>query len=110
MNSPYRVRQFLKTVLQQVYHLKVDVICRICRTSAYKYYKKQKYQYLHNSSIADMLREMHREVNTGRRFESRVHIDYSTKNHFFLISIQQVILIVASGLFSPEESQLDLEL
>ena len=29
-----------------------------------------------------MLREMQREVNTGRPFESRLHIDYNTNNHF----------------------------
>ena len=29
-----------------------------------------------------MLREMQREINTGRPFESRLHIDYFFQNHF----------------------------
>ena len=29
-----------------------------------------------------MLGEMQREVNTGRPFESRLHVDYYTNNHF----------------------------
>ena len=49
--------------------------------AAYKYYKKQEYQDLHNSSVAIMLREMRREVNMGLPFENKLHIDYSTNNH-----------------------------
>ena len=44
--------------------------------------KKQDYHDLHNSSVAVMLREMQREIFLGRRFESRLHIDYHTNNHF----------------------------
>ena len=62
-------------------YFKVDVIGGDANAAAYKYYKKQEYQDLHNSSVAVMLREMPREVNTVRTFESRLHIDYSTNNH-----------------------------
>ena len=62
MNAPAAVRQFFKTVLQQVHHFKVDVIAGDANAAAYKYYKKQEYQDLHNSSVAVMLREMQREV------------------------------------------------
>ena len=48
--------------------------------AAYKYYKIKSTK-MYDSSVADMLREMHREVNTGHPFGSRLHIDYSTKNH-----------------------------
>ena len=42
------VRQFFKTVLQQVCHFKVDVIAADATATAYKYYKRQAYQDLHN--------------------------------------------------------------
>ena len=38
-------------------------------------------QDLYDSSVAVMLREMQRDVNTGHPFGSRAHIDYSTNNH-----------------------------
>ena len=60
MKSPAAVRQFFKTVLQQVCHFEVDVIAGDANAAAYKYYKSQ-------------------EVNTGHPFESKLH--YSTKNH-----------------------------
>ena len=44
--------------------------------------KKHQYQELYNSSVAAMLRKMQREFNTGRPFESRLHIDSYTNNHF----------------------------
>ena len=65
---------------------KVDVIAGDANAAAYKYYKEQEYQDLHNSSVAVMSREMPREVNTVRTFESRLHIDYSTNNHFSQMS------------------------
>ena len=49
--------------------------------AAYKYYKKREQQDLHDSSVAVMLREMQREVNTGHPFERKLHIDYSINNH-----------------------------
>ena len=67
-------------MLQQVYHFKVVVIARDANAAAYKYYKKQEYQDLHDSSVAVMLREMQREVNTEHPFERRL-LDYSTNNH-----------------------------
>ena len=70
----------LKMVLQQVHHFKVDVIAGDANAAAYKRYKKQEYQDLQNSSVAVMLRETQREVNTGRPFESRLHVDYSTND------------------------------
>ena len=82
MKSPLRVRQFFKTVLQQVHHFKVDVIAGDANAAAYKYFKKQQYQDLYNSSVAIMLRKMQREVNEGRSFESRIHLDSYINNHF----------------------------
>ena len=73
--------RFFKTVLQQVYHFKVDVIAGDANAAAYKYYKRQEHQDLHDSSVAVMLREMQREVNTGHPFERKLHIDYSTNYH-----------------------------
>ena len=81
MNSPAPVLEFFKTVLQQVYHFKVDVIAGDANATAHKYYKKQEHQDLHNFSVAVMLREMQREVNAGHPFERKLHIDYSTNNH-----------------------------
>ena len=75
-----------KTVLQQVHHFKVDVIAGDANAAAYKNFKKQQYQDLYNSSVAVMLREMQREVNTGRPFERRLHNDYYTNIHFSKLS------------------------
>ena len=63
MNSPAAVREFCGTLLQQMCHLKVDVIAGDANVAAYKYYKKQEYQDLYKSSVAIMSREMQREVN-----------------------------------------------
>ena len=82
MEPSQHVRQFIKTVLQQVHNNRVDVIAGDANAAPCKYYKKQEYQDLHNSSVAVILREMQREVNTGRRYECRLHIDYHTNNHF----------------------------
>ena len=49
MNSPAAVRDFFKTVLQQVCHFKVDVIAGDANTAAYKHYKSQEYQDLYDS-------------------------------------------------------------
>ena len=62
-------------------YFKVDVIAGDANAAANKYYKKQECQDLHNSSVAVMLREIHRAVNAVRTFESRIHVDYSTNNH-----------------------------
>ena len=72
---------FFKTVHLLVRHFKVAVIAGDANAAAYKYYKSQEYQDLHNSSVAVTLREMQREVNTGDRSERRFHSDYSTNNH-----------------------------
>ena len=74
ISAPVAVRQFFKTVLQQVRHLKVDVIAGDVNAAAYKYYRNQGYQDLHNSSVAIMLREMQREGNMGHPFESGLHM------------------------------------
>ena len=81
MTSPAAVREFFGSVLQQVCHLKFDVIAGDANAAAYKYYKKQEYPDLYDSSVAVMLRETKREVNTGHPFENRLHIDYSTNFH-----------------------------
>ena len=75
-------------MLQQVCHFKVD---------------------LYDSSVAVMLREMQREVNTGHPFESRLQIDYSTNNHPPQLFTQHMILIVALWLSFNWESQSDPE-
>ena len=81
MNSLAAVREIFGTVLQQVCHFKVDVIVGDANAAAYKYCKRQEHEDLHNSSVAVMLREMQREVNTGHPVERRLHIDYSTNKH-----------------------------
>ena len=106
MKAPYRVRQLFGTVLQQVHHFKADVIAGDANAAAYTFYKKQEYQYLYNSSVAVMLREMQREVNTDCPFESGLQSNYYTKNHFLSFA-QQVIMIVASWLLSHGENHLD---
>ena len=73
--APYRVRQFFKTVLQQVHHFMVDVIAGDANAAAFKFHRNQEYQDLHNSSVAIMLRETQPEVNMGHPFESRLNID-----------------------------------
>ena len=55
-----------KTVLQKVHHFKVDVVVGDANAAAL----------LKKSSVAVVLREMQREVNTGRPFEN------SNNNHF----------------------------
>ena len=99
MNAPVAVRQLIKRVLQQVHNFKVDVIAGDARAAACKYYKKQEYRDLYNSSVAIRLREKHREVNEGRPFASRLQIDYG-KIIIPCTSAPQVILIVASWPFS----------
>ena len=71
-----------------------------------QHYERQGYQFVYNSSIAVMLREMQREVNIGRPFETRLHIDYSTNNHHSQLA-QQIILVVVSWPFSHGENRLD---
>ena len=104
MNSPLRVRQFFKTVLQQVHHFKVDVIAGDANAAAYTYFRKQQYQDLYKSSVAVMLREMQREVNTGRPFESRHHIDYFTNNHFSQLGSASDLDLVLHGYALTEKT------
>ena len=66
-------------VLQQVCHFEVDVIACMPKPQQRGMIKKN--QDLYNSSVAVMLREMQREVNTGHPFERKLHKDYSTNNH-----------------------------
>ena len=61
-------------MLQQVYHFKVNVIARDANAAAYKHYKNQEHQDLHDSSVAVMLGEMRREVNMRHPFESKLNI------------------------------------
>ena len=70
MKAPSRVRQFFKTVLQQVHHFKVDVLAGDANLAAYKFHRKQQYQDLHNSSVAIMLRETQHEVNMGHHLKA----------------------------------------
>ena len=102
------VRKIFKTVLQQVHHVKVDVIAGDANAAAYKNYNKQEYQHLHNSSVAVMLREMQRVVNMGRPCESSLHIDNNANNHFSQLG-SAGDLDCASWPFSHEENHLDPE-
>ena len=108
MKAPATVRRFFGTVLQQEHRFKVDVMAGEANAAAYKYYKKLEYHDFYNSSVAVILREMQREVNTARPFDSRLRIDYYTNNHFLSFA-QQVILIFASWLFFHGENHLDPE-
>ena len=81
VNSLAAVREFSKTVLQQVYLFKVDVIAGDANAAPYKYFQRQEHQDLHESSFAVMVRETKREVSTGHPSERRLHIDYSTNDH-----------------------------
>ena len=82
MKSPLRVRQFFsKCATPRSMSLLEMPMRQHTNTS-----KKHQYQDLYNSSVAVMLRQMQREFNTGRPFESRRHIDYFTKNHFSQLS------------------------
>ena len=82
MRAPNRVRQFFAKVLKEIQHYRVDVVAGNANAAAYKYYERQEYRDLYISSVAAMLREMQREVNMNRPFESRLGFDYSTNNHF----------------------------
>ena len=81
MKSPAAVRQFFKTVQQHMCHFEVDVIAGDANAAANKYHQNQERQDLYDSSVAVMLREMQREVNTGHPLGSKLHIAYSTNNH-----------------------------
>ena len=81
LRAPYRVRHFLAKVLKKVRHYRVDVVAGDATAAAYRYQQRQEYQDLCNLWVAVMLREMLREVNMNRPFQSRLHCDYSTNNH-----------------------------
>ena len=49
--------------------------------AAYRYQQRQEYQDLCKFWVAVTLREMLREVNMSRPFQSRLHCHYSTNNH-----------------------------
>ena len=106
MNAPVSVQQIIKTVLQQVQHFKVDVITGDANAAAYKYNKRQENQDLHSLSVAIMVREMRREVNTGRHLKAGFTL--IILQIIILLSVaQKVILIVALWLFSHGASHLD---
>ena len=106
MNAPVSVEQIIQTVLQQVHHFEVDVIAGDANAAAYKYNKRQENQDLHSSSVAIMLREMRREVNTGCHLKAGFTLIILPI--IILLSVaQKVILIVALWLFSNGASHLD---
>ena len=88
-------------------HFKVDVIAGDANAVAYKYCKRQEHQDLHNSSVAIMLRKMQREVNTGRPFESRLHIDFSSNYHSSQLSSASDLDCCFYWLFSHVENHQD---
>ena len=108
MKSPLRVRQFFKTMLQQMHHFKVDVIAGDANAAAYKYIKKQQHQDVYNSSVAVLLRESNVRSTRGAHLKADfilIIIPIIT----FLNLAQQVISLVASWLFSHGENHLDPE-
>ena len=56
---------FSKRYFSRCAIFKVDVIAGVANAAAHKYYQRHEYQDLHSSSVAVMLREMQRVVNTG---------------------------------------------
>ena len=76
-------------------HFKVDVIAEDANAAAYKYYKRQDYQDLHNSSVATTLKEMQRVVNTAHPFKASFTL-IIPRIIIRLSFTQQVILIVES--------------
>ena len=68
MKALYRVRQIFAKVIKKVQHHRVGVIAGDANASAYKYYKKQEYQDLYNSSVVVMLREIQRVVDLDGSF------------------------------------------
>ena len=57
LRAPHRVRQVFAQALKKVQHHRVDVVVGDATAAAYRYYKRQEYQALYNSSIAVTLRE-----------------------------------------------------
>ena len=96
MKSPLRVRQSSKQYFNTC-TIKVDVIAGNANAAAYTYFKKHQYKDLYNSSVAIMLREMQREFNTGRPFESRLDIDSYINNHFSQLSSASDLDLVLHG-------------
>ena len=68
---------YSKQCFNQCTTLRSMSLLEMTNAAAYKYYRRQEYQDLYNSSVAIMLRDMQREVKTGRPSESRLHIDFS---------------------------------
>ena len=80
LRAPYRVWHFFAKILKKVRHYRVDVVAGDATAAAYRYQQRQEYQYLCNFWVAVILREMQREANMNRPFQSRRHCDYSTNN------------------------------
>ena len=98
MNAPAAVRQFLKTVLQQVCHFKIDVIAGDANATAYKHYKRQEYQDLHNSCCHHVERCNVRSIRDAHLKASFTSI---IKPIIILLSFtQEEILTVVLWLFS----------
>ena len=76
------VRKFFKTVLQQVHHIKVDVIAGDANAAAYRYYKRQEYQYLYNSSVAVMLRDAARGQHGDTHVKADFRLIFYHNQHF----------------------------
>ena len=94
---------FRKSTSERYNTTKVDVIAGDAIAPAYKYHKRQEYQDLYYSSVAVMLREMQREVNMGPP-QLRADFMLIIRPMIIILSFaQQIILIVASWLFSHGE-------
>ena len=81
LRAPHRVRQVFAQSLKKVQHHRVDVVVGDATAAAYRYYKRQEYQALYNSSIAVTLRQNKRKFKMNRPFQSRHHSDYPTDHH-----------------------------
>ena len=69
MNSPAAVREFFKTVLQQMCHMKADVIAGDANAAAAQVPQKTRVpRSARFLSCRHASGEMQREVNTGRPF------------------------------------------
>ena len=58
MNAPAPVRQIFRRSFRRCTTFDVDVIAGDANAAAYRYFKRQEYQDLHNSSVAILLRGM----------------------------------------------------
>ena len=107
LRAPHRVRQVFAQALKKVQHHRVDVVVGDATAAAYRYYKRQEYQALYNSSIC---RHVKRKFNENSTWTAHFRADIIViiRPIITILSIaRQIILIVASWLFPHGEDRLD---